>query len=104
LPLSKDLKAYVSILSEMNKKFIALTCKVNVIKLFSSSKTKINKLEYLLLTSFSRLVLLIGLYHPLDGVTNLKYKLLCFLTPDKKNSKRKALAFNWDGWCHLALS
>jgi hypothetical protein len=25
-----------------------------------------------------------GLYHPLDGDTNLKYKLLCFLTPNKK--------------------
>ncbi len=26
---------------------------------------------------------LIGLYHPLDGVTDLKYKLLRFLTPNK---------------------
>jgi hypothetical protein len=25
-----------------------------------------------------------GLYHPLDGDTNLKYKLLGFLTPNKK--------------------
>ena len=25
-----------------------------------------------------------GLYHPLDGDTNLKYKLLDFLTPNKK--------------------
>ncbi len=25
-----------------------------------------------------------GLYHPLDGVTNLKYKLLYFLTSNKK--------------------
>jgi hypothetical protein len=31
-----------------------------------------------------------GLYHPLDGITNPKYKLLYFLTPNKKNSKRKA--------------
>jgi hypothetical protein len=37
-----------------------------------------------------------GLYHSLDGVTNLKYKLLYFLTPYKKISKRKALAFNRD--------
>ncbi len=44
-----------------------------------------------------------GLYHPLDGDTNLKYKLLCFLTPNKKNSKKKALAFNRDRCCHLAL-
>ncbi len=29
-----------------------------------------------------------GLYHPLDGKTNLKYKLLCFLTPNK-NIQRK---------------
>jgi hypothetical protein len=26
----------------------------------------------------------IGLYHSLDGITNVKYKLLCFLTPNKK--------------------
>jgi hypothetical protein len=44
-----------------------------------------------------------GLYHPLDGVTNLKYKLLYFLTPNKKNSKRKALVFHWDRCCHLAI-
>ncbi len=44
-----------------------------------------------------------GLYHPLDGDTNLRYKLLCFLTPNKKNSKRKAQAFNRDRCCHLAL-
>jgi hypothetical protein len=43
-----------------------------------------------------------GLYHPLDGITNLKYKLLYFLTPIK-NSKRKALAFNRDRCCHLAI-
>ncbi len=28
---------------------------------------------------------------------------MCFLTPNKKNSKRKALAFNWDRCCHLVL-
>ena len=44
-----------------------------------------------------------GLFHPLDGDTNLKYKLLCFLTPNKKISKKKALAFNLDKCCHLAL-
>ena len=44
-----------------------------------------------------------GLYHPLDGDTNLKYKLLCFLTPNKKNSMRKALTLNWDRCCHIAL-
>jgi hypothetical protein len=44
-----------------------------------------------------------GFYHPLDGVTNLKYKLLYFLTPNKKISERKALAFNRDRCCHLAL-
>jgi hypothetical protein len=44
-----------------------------------------------------------GLYHPLDGITNLKYKSLYFLTPFKKNSKRKALAFNRDRCCHLAI-
>jgi hypothetical protein len=43
-----------------------------------------------------------GLYHALDGVTNLKYRLLYFLTPNKNNSKRKALAFSQDRSCHLA--
>jgi hypothetical protein len=43
-----------------------------------------------------------GLYHPLNGVTNLKYKLF-FLTPNKKNSKREALAFHRVGCCHLAI-
>jgi len=44
---------------------------------------------------------IIGLYQPIDGITNLRYKLLCFLTPNKKISKRKALAFNRDRCCHL---
>jgi len=33
-----------------------------------------------------------GLYHPLDGDTNLKDKLLCFLTPNKKKFKENPLA------------
>jgi hypothetical protein len=37
-----------------------------------------------------------GLYHSLDGVTNLEYNLLCFLTPNKIIFKEKALAFNRD--------
>ncbi len=44
-----------------------------------------------------------GLYHPPDGIPNLEYKLLYFLTPNKKNSKRKALTFNQDKCCHLAI-
>ncbi len=46
---------------------------------------------------------IMGLYHLLDGVTNCKYKLLYFLTPNKKYSKRKALAFKQDRCCHLAI-
>jgi hypothetical protein len=34
-----------------------------------------------------------GLYHPLDGDANIKYKLLCFLTPNKKNFKEKGTSF-----------
>jgi hypothetical protein len=30
-----------------------------------------------------KIPLTIWLYHPLDVITNLKYKLLCFLTPKK---------------------
>jgi hypothetical protein len=47
--------------------------------------------------------LTMGLYHPLDGVTNLKYKLLYFSTHNKKISKRKALAFNRDRCYHLVI-
>jgi hypothetical protein len=35
----------------------------------------------------------IGLYHPLDGINNLKYKLLCFLTPNKKIYTEKLTSF-----------
>jgi hypothetical protein len=45
---------------------------------------------------------LIGLYHPLDGITNPKYKLLHFLTTDFFKEK-KALASNWDRCFYLAL-
>jgi hypothetical protein len=39
--------------------------------------------------------LALGLYHPLDGVTNLEYNLLCFLTLNKIIfSKQKTVAFN----------
>jgi hypothetical protein len=34
-----------------------------------------------------------GLYHPLDGITNLKYKLLYFSTPNKKVFKEKGTSF-----------
>ncbi len=34
-----------------------------------------------------------GLYHPLDGDTNFKYKLSGFLTPNKKNFKEKGTSF-----------
>ncbi len=36
----------------------------------------------------------IGLYHPLDGITNPKYKLLCSLTTKFFCKEKKALAFN----------
>jgi hypothetical protein len=36
----------------------------------------------------------IGRCHPLDGITNLKYKLLHFLTPNKKKHfKEKGTSF-----------
>jgi hypothetical protein len=44
-----------------------------------------------------------GLYHPLDGITNPKYKLLHFLTIIIFTKKKKEPAFNWDRFCHLAL-
>ncbi len=34
-----------------------------------------------------------GLYHPLDGVINLKYKLLYSLTSKKTNSKEEGTSF-----------
>ncbi len=44
-----------------------------------------------------------GLNHTLDGVTNLKYKLLHFLTTNFFCKEKKALAFNGDRCCHLVL-
>jgi hypothetical protein len=34
-----------------------------------------------------------GLYHLLDGITNLKYKLLYFLTPNEKKFEEKGTSF-----------
>jgi hypothetical protein len=34
-----------------------------------------------------------GLYHPLDGVTNLKFKLLYLLKTNKTNFKEKGTSF-----------
>jgi hypothetical protein len=51
----------------------------------------------------SKQATLIGLYHPLDGVTNPKYRLLCFLTTKFLCKEKKALAFNQDRCCHLVL-
>jgi len=45
---------------------------------------EVNKAEGLTYISLQTLIkMTMGLYHPPDGVTNLKYKLLCFLTPNK---------------------
>jgi hypothetical protein len=41
--------------------------------------------------------------HPLDGITNPKYKLLHFLTTKVFCKEKKALAFNRDRCCHLVL-
>ncbi len=30
-----------------------------------------------------------GLYHPLESITNLKYKLLYFLTPNEKKFQKE---------------
>jgi hypothetical protein len=50
------------------------------------------------------LVHLIGLHHPLDGITNPEYTLLRFIQLTKFFCKeKKALAFNRDRCCHLAL-
>jgi hypothetical protein len=44
-----------------------------------------------------------GLYHPLDGVTNPKYKLLHFLTTTFFYKEKKAIAFKQGRCCHLEL-
>jgi hypothetical protein len=51
-----------------------------------------NKLERLYLAKLFHYVPM-GLYHPLDGNTNLRYKLLCFLTPNKEKFKVKGTSF-----------
>ncbi len=46
----------------------------------------------------------IGLHHPLDGITNLEYKLMCLIQLTIFFVKRRSqLAFNRDRCCHLAL-
>ena len=45
----------------------------------------------------------IGLHHPLDGITNPEYKLLHFIQLTIFCKKKRALAFNRDRCCHLAL-
>ncbi len=61
-----------------------------------------NKLEGLPLETLSSRVLEfngkaraypIGCFHLLDGITNLKYKLLRFLTTNKKHLKEKGTGF-----------
>jgi hypothetical protein len=49
------------------------------------------------------IVLPIGLHHPLDAITNPKYKLLMFIQLTISCKKKSALAFNRDRCCHLAL-
>ncbi len=46
-----------------------------------------------LLTEYFKTREKMGLYHPLDGLTNLKYKLLYFLTRNKNNFKEKGTSF-----------
>jgi len=51
-----------------------------------------NKLERFSLSRFFQASQM-GLYHSLDAVTNLKYKFLYFLTPNKTNFKEKGTSF-----------
>ncbi len=44
-----------------------------------------------------------NILHPLDGITNPKYKLLCFLIAIIFYKDSLALAFNQDRCCHLAF-
>jgi hypothetical protein len=57
-----------------------LLSRINQINLALVVKFVIN---FKLHISFTYKFHAIGLYRPPDGVTNLKYKLLCFLTPNK---------------------
>jgi hypothetical protein len=50
-----------------------------------------------------QIVMAIGLYHPLDGITNPKYKLFYFLTTNVFCKEKKALILNLDRCCHLVL-
>ncbi len=45
---------------------------------------------------------IIGLFHPLNGITIPKYKFVSFLN-NYFFAQKRALAFNWDWCCHLAL-
>jgi hypothetical protein len=77
----------------------------NLIKPLYLGLLTINRLSYL--RKFQRILFRknpIGLYHPLDGITNPKYKLLLFLTTIFFCNEKKTLAFNRDSRCHLVLS
>jgi hypothetical protein len=50
-----------------------------------------------------RVIFVIGLYCPPDGITNPKYKSFHFLTTKLFCKEKKALAFNWDRCCHRVL-
>ncbi len=54
---------------------------------------QINNMENSSFPCESKLKQTMGLYHRLDGITNLKYKLFYFLTPIKKNFKEKGTSF-----------
>jgi hypothetical protein len=52
---------------------------------------------------WTEISIIIGLYHPLDGISNPKYKQLPFLTNEFFYKKKKIQAFNRKRCCHLAL-
>ncbi len=75
----------------------------NFTKLFLSWKNKLHPFSAKFNIWYKVAAFTIGLYHPLDRVTNPKYKLLHFLTTIFFYKEKKALAFNWDRCCHLAF-
>ncbi len=69
----------------------------------SSSRMSYSGCELLHSLQHSTMCQTIGFCPPLDGVTNPKYKLLCFSTSNIFCKEKKAPAFNQDMCCHLAL-
>jgi hypothetical protein len=65
------------------KCFVSVKYILRLVLITEGATEKVSQFKTSLRIVYFKNICLMGLYHPPDGVTNLKYKLLCFLTPNK---------------------